>query len=84
MAQNKLGSFFLEGFFFAAQFAVFNWNNKYSTYDSNYLCTKERENVWSMRFSVKAVAMYSSKKSDFDSKNNDGGGKSAQFWLANS
>ena len=37
-----------------------------------------------MRFPAKTVAIYPSKKTDFESKNNNGGNILAHLWLADS
>ena len=40
---------------------------------------KGEKKVWSVRFSAKAIVIYFSKKTDLNSKNNDGVDKSAHF-----
>lgn len=58
------------------QFEVFYCNDKYSTYHFDHLSMKEIEQIWCMRFPAKVVAIYTSKKIEFDSKNNDRDGES--------
>lgn len=68
---------------FVAQFKVFKSNGNHSTYDSYHLPTIKRKKVGGVRFLAKAIAIYFSKKTEFDKINKDRGNELVYFWLAN-
>ena len=65
------------------QFKIFYCNSKYSIYDSDHLLLQQKK-MCNIQFLAKTIAIYSSKKRDFDSKNNYRDGKLARFWIINS
>ena len=73
--------FYWEVRVFVAQFKVFKSNRNNNTYGSNHFCTKKREKLGDVWCLAKAIAIYSSKKTEFNSINNDGSRELAYFWL---